>query len=113
MCVHPTKSGAQCKKNPELFLCGTHMLAPVFTLEQGKVQANGVVGDIIRIGGHRALMMAGGEIVAVDEKATFESYVAEAPARKPHGHVYCGACHTYHPNVNAVKVCYMQKRRAE
>lgn len=108
MCVHPTKSGGQCKKNPELFLCGTHLLKPQFTVVAGNIThpVHGTVDEIL-IGETPALYLADGQIIAMPAP------VVVPVERKPHGHVFCGVCKVTHPTVNHVKACYMRKYQNE
>lgn len=117
MCVHLTTKGVQCAKNPEKFLCGTHLLNPNFELEQGKVSTVDGAADIIRINGHRAILWANGNITAVEEEVVFEPYIGTSPADPLRG-VRCGNCakngieFPYHNSVLEVKICYMHKYQA-
>jgi hypothetical protein len=127
MCVHPTKSGAKCKREPKQTLCSTHLVN--ITLVPSK-RFPGMM-EAPAIG--KFFIMNGDDVIAefipnptAEDVAELKRQEAKRPAimpqlrrqdRNPARRVKCGCCtkagvtDPYHANIAQVRACYAKHYR--
>ncbi len=125
MCVHPTKSGAQCKREPKQTLCSTHLINITLVPSErfpGMMEAPAI---------NKLFIMNGDDVVAEfipnptpEDEAEYQRQHAEhqhedrvMPQLRAKREVKCGNCnknnvaHPYHATAREVKNCYARRYR--